>query len=194
MRFSIVNHDKIKRVFCLLMIPLLILVLSCSHNLYAETSEDRRAWVGIDLFPSLLAADKDITEKKGDHGYLILGLVYSDRKALAEEIGRYMEKVGYIRGIPIKVEIIRTSSLEKATALAGIFLCEPVTNGLDQIINYVKKEHIIIFSPFWGDVERGVSGGMLISDKITPYLNLKSIKQSKIQIKPFFLRIAKKYE
>lgn len=57
-------------------------------------------------------------------------------------------------------------------------------------MRYGIKHRIIIFSPFQGDVERGASGGILISDRILPYLNLETMHLSDIRIKPFFLRIA----
>jgi hypothetical protein len=43
-------------------------------------------------------------------------------------------------------------------------------------------------------VERGATGGIVVSDRILPYVNMETVRQSEIRIKSFFLRIAVAYE
>jgi hypothetical protein len=50
-----------------------------------------------------------------------------------------------------------------------------------------------VFSPFAGDVEAGVSSGLVVSDRILPYVNVEAMRLSGVQMKPFFLRVAEQY-
>ena len=60
--------------------------------------------------------------------------------------------------------------------------------------NNFSKNHIIVFSPFEGDVERGVQCGIAVQARVRPFLNMKSLKSAGVSLKPFFLKVAKKYE
>ncbi len=172
-----------------------LLALLLSGAAAADGLSDRRAWVGLDLFPTFLAADDHIDEKKGEDGMLHLLLVYRGRKGLAEEMAWQLAGVRTIRGIPIRVSEVRIEDLEEAVAdaPAGIFLVERMGDGLGTAIRIGQDRHIIVFSPFPGDVERGISSGMVISDRILPYVNVDAMRLSGVHMKSFFLGIAERY-
>jgi hypothetical protein len=159
-------------------------------------SADRRAWVGLDIFPSLLAADEDIVEKKSPDGVLHLLLVYQNRQDLAESMRTHLKQVGKIHGIPIRIGITRIDELNDRveSPMAGIFLVEPAGDKIETVIHFGREHQIVVFSPFNGDVQRGVSSGIVITDCILPYVNIEAMRLSGIRIKPFFLRIAEQYE
>jgi hypothetical protein len=161
----------------------------------ADEPADRRAWSGLDLFPSLLAADADIAEKKRPDGALHLLLVYQDRQDLAESMRTHLERVTEIQDIPIQVEITGIAGLNDRVepSLAGIFLVEQAGDAIDTVIRLGREQRAVVFSPFAGDVERGVSSGMITTDRILPYVNVEAMRLSSIRIKPFFLRIAEQY-
>jgi hypothetical protein len=178
------------------MLPLLLLAISllCRQVAAAEMQEVRiRA--GLDLFTSLLAADMNLEEKKGSDGALLLMLVYTDNRDEAEKLASRIEKVGSIRGMPIRATILYVNSLGRffKQKPAGIFLTQPISDSLDDILAYGRENHIVVFSPFEGDVERGVAGGIYISDRLLPYLNIAALKSSDLHIKSFFLRVSKRY-
>lgn len=173
---------------------LIILCFGCNHS-YAIESSEVRIRAGLDLFTSILAADMDIAEKKNSDGKLHLILIYTNRKHKAEEMAEYLGKVGQIRGIPIRIKISDSRSFTQSANYvpAGIFLTQPLNNELNAILKYGQKQHIIVFSPFEGDVERGVLGGIHISDRLLPYLNMPALQSSNIRIKSFFLRVSVRY-
>ncbi len=181
------------RVFVLVLMLALILLPGA---LCAGEREDRRAWAGLDLFPSLLAADENISEKQGPDGKLLLVLVYADREEMAGEMAPHLEKIGKIRGIPIRLELSEATSVKdyENIPVGGIFLTQKLSHELDTILRFGKNHRAIVFSPFKGDVERGASGGILVSDRILPYVNMETLRGSDIRIKPFFLRITEQYE
>ena len=162
----------------------------------ADEPANRRAWSGIDLFPSFLAADSDIAEKKGSDGALHLLLVYKNRQDLAENMRTHLEKVKKVNDIPIRIRITGIDDLNDRVepSLAGIFLVERIGDEIETVIRLGREHRAVVFSPFAGDVERGVSSGMVITDRILPYVNVEAMRLSGISIKPFFLRIAEQYE
>lgn len=156
---------------------------------------DRRAWVGLDLFPTFLAADDNIDEKKGADGKLHLLLVHRGRSDLAEEMADQLSRIGTIRGLPVRVSEVMIDELDTIPddAPAGIFLVERMGDALGTVIRYGRDRHVIVFSPFPGDVENGVNSGMVISDRILPYINVETMRLSGVRMKPFFLRVAERY-
>ena len=161
----------------------------------ADEPADRRAWAGLDLFPSFLAADADITEKKRPDGALHLLLVYKDRQNLAESMRTHLKRVKKVHDIPIRIRITEIDELSDKVepSLAGIFLVERIGDKIEAIIRLGREHRAMVFSPFVGDVQRGVSSGMVITDRILPYVNVEAMRLSGIRIKPFFLRIAEQY-
>jgi hypothetical protein len=174
----------------------MVLLLFWSGNLSAGEDINQRVWVGLDMFSSLLTAELDITEKKDADNQLLLLLMYVDNRETAGKMAGYLEKIETIRGVRIKTELTDDTSLKtyKKRQIAGIFLSQKIKQNLGSIIQQGKKRHIIVFSPFEEDVEQGITGGIIISDTIRPYINMETIRESGIRIKPFFFRGAKQYE
>jgi hypothetical protein len=50
---------------------------------------------------------------------------------------------------------------------------------------------VVLYSPFEGHVERGVPAGIAVEAKVQPYLNLSALQAAGIELKPFFLKVAK---
>lgn len=180
----------------LVLLGLLLVIAPLSSNPVAGEQEERRIQVGIKLFPSLLAADRDIKGKRDGEGPLRLLLLYDDRRVVAENTAERLREVEKVRGIPIEVEILSRAELDGRgdAALAGIFLTQRLGGGLDDVIALGRERHVVVFSPFEQDVERGVLGGVLVSDRILPQVNVKAMQDAGIRLKSFFLRIADRYE
>ncbi len=175
---------------------LLFIALAVPWAMAAE-GEERRIWAGLELFPSLLAADLDIEEKRDDGDTLLLVLFYVDDRETAEEMARFLrEEIGTIRDLPIRVELTDDPLLSRYDDRppAGIFLTQRLRHRLGMIIRYGREHRLIVFSPFAGDVERGVLAGILIGDRILPLINVEAMAASEIRFKSFFLRIAARYE
>jgi hypothetical protein len=188
------NHSILHKPILFLQAVVLALFL-LPGGASAEGLSDRMAWVGLNLFPTFLAADAHIDEKKDDDGGLHLLLVHRGRVDLAEELSRQLGQVGTIRGIPIRVSEVNIGELKDMgdDMPAGIFLVERMGDDLQTVIRFGQDRHAIVFSPFTGDVEAGISSGMVVSDRILPYVNTEAMRRSDIHMKSFFLRVAELY-
>jgi hypothetical protein len=65
---------------------------------------------------------------------------------------------------------------------------------LGEMLAEAKRNHLIVFSPFAGDVERGAMAGLSVGSQIKPYFNVRSLREAKIDINPMLLRMSKQYE
>ena len=179
----------------IVMIAILVL-LAVPTGLVAGDLDDRRAWVALDVFPSLVAADQDILAKTGPDGNLVLLIVYMDNNALAEDMAAHLRKIGNIREAAIRVEIAAGRAFGEFidTPLAGVFVAEKMGRELDDVVRFGTEKNIVVFSPFEEDVERGAHAGIMISDRVVPFVNMTAMRESNIRIKPFFLRISEIHE
>lgn len=176
----------------------LVGLLQPSHATRADDYDERRVRTGARLFRALLAADLALEHKVGADGKLHVqiyarDLSYAD--SVAELIAPKAEDPeAKIRGLEVKVETAATLPKSDA-ALAGVFLAQvPDDATIEKLIGWGIAEHVVVYSPFEGHVERGVLGGIAVEAKVRPYVNAKTLAASHIELKPFFLKVAKVHE
>lgn len=154
---------------------------------------DRRITAGTKIFRALLAADSDVAQKKDRKSKLRLCLIYEDDWRNAQLTTKTLRnrKDTRIRKIDIHVMPVNFSDFVEAKGewTAGIFLTQPLSDDkIALLINYAKKRHVVLFSPFAGDVERGVLGGIAVEARVRPYLNMGAVTDTGIRLKSFFSR------
>ena len=165
-------------------------------GLGAHEVESLRIHAGIDLFPSFIAADRDIADKAGKDGALLLLLVHRDTEHDAEHLAAELAEVERIRGLPLRVHIVSVDELAAYhdARPAGVFVAERLPEEyLVQILAFGRQTGVLVISPHEGDVDQGASGGIWVGDRILPYVNMRALDAGGIRLKPFFLRIAEKY-
>ena len=180
----------------------LVLLTAIVYAATPSVSDDfteRRITAGARIFRALLAADVDIEQKAGRHGELRLCLLYIDdsgnaKKAAATLINRDDPR---IRNLKVRIDML---SFAESTALdrdrfAGVFLTQPLNDKeLKTLTAFANDQHLVLFSPFEGDVERGVQSGIVVEARVRPYLNTNALRTAQVQLKSFFMKVAKTYE
>ena len=174
---------------------LLCLLALIGTGLRAQEAVDPRLQIGINLLPAIIAANKAVISSDPDTE-LPIYLVYDTNQHLAEQLQLRLAKLGAIRDRQL---VITSLPLDLMLELepghpSSIFIIEPFDDRLKELIEYSQERRALLFSPYQGDVERGVNAGFQVTDKVLPLVNMSSLKQSKIQLKAFFLRIAVKHE
>jgi len=178
----------------------LVLLLIFLPMVWAESTEniDRRVLIGLNFFPNVIAVDQDILSKRTASGKLRLLLAYTIDRQTAERLADQLKNiVETIKKNP--VEIVTSNDPEKNFSASevpcGIFLTEWLQDDeFEHIIRYAVERHIIVFSPFVGDVERGATAGIYISTKIRPFLNISTLKKSNIRVHELFRRLSKNHD
>lgn len=174
----------------------LLLLYVLPLNAIADEMELRRIMVGLKLFPAVIAADYLVTEKKDKEGHLLLFILHEDNAKQANDLANNLLQIQTIKNIPIKVEVHTFNDFleQKLPSLAAAFIAEPANNQINKLINQGISSSTLLFSPFKGDVEKGIHSGFIVSDRILPHVNIATLNQSGIKLKPFFLRASKHYE
>jgi len=196
------SHDHFPRPVNVLRLPckigvisLLCLVSFIGLPALAQENATPRLQIGINLLPAVIAANQSLATSEGTDD-LPIYLVYRENRRRALQLEPGLRQIGEIRKRKLG---IRTLSLDTLLAgepapLSTIFIAEPLDQRLDELVELAQRQRILLFSPFKGDVELGVTAGFQVTDKVLPLVNMASLKQSNIQLKAFFLRIAVKHE
>ena len=154
-----------------------------------------RLQIGVGLLPAIVAANQSLAPG-GSAVPLPLYLLYRDDRRAAESLVASFSHVRVIRNHAIRVEVISLDELlaSEPSPMSTVFIAEPLGLQLEELNRFAQSRRLLTFSPFKGDVERGVMTGFRVTDKVLPQVNLASLKRSNIQLKAFFLRIAVKHE
>jgi hypothetical protein len=99
---------KIKKIILMvryILFSCIAVMILSDERAFPVERDELRVNAGIDLFPSLIAADLDIEKKRGSDGTITLLLFYTDNRAQAVSMSERLSEVKKRRNIPIRVEI-----------------------------------------------------------------------------------------
>jgi hypothetical protein len=147
----------------------------------------------------MLAADLNLEKKTLVDGRLLVVFIYKDDVDRARELADAFAQgrsgsAEPIRGLPIVTELSSDPTLAAygSRIPAGVFLCQsPEATALRGIVQVGIAKSLIVYSPFEGHVESGVTGGLTVEAQVRPFVNQKTLAASRISLKEFFLRVAK---
>lgn len=164
----------------------------------ADEAETRRVNASLGIFPRIVAVDTNIANKVDIEGVLHLALVYvSDESFALDQLAKLTQAVPNIAGRPVHAHALPLSDLAQwyNVPLGGLFITEKISDKqLSDLLAEAKRNHLVVFSPFAGDVERGAMAGISVGSQIKPYFNTRSLREAKVQINPILLRMSKQYE
>lgn len=175
------------------LLTFLMLRICVADNLWPEYTQ--RLNVGINLLPACLSADLSLANKLTPEGSLRILVLHQNDQAAASSVATSLLALKTIGGYAVEVETLSTSApqLSDDSPVAAIFIASPGIKS--EIFNHwITDRQSMVFSPFSGDVERGVVAGLYVTDRILPFINLSQAKKAGVVYKPFFLRIAKQYD
>lgn len=180
-------------------VVLLGAVVYAAQPSVSDDFTERRITAGAKIFRALLAADVDLVRKTGRSGELRLCLLYIDHTGNAETAAAALGRRGdsRIRKLKISIEILPLAECiaDDREPWAGVFLTQRLNaEKLQTLTAFANERHMVVFSPFEGDVERGVQSGIAIEARVRPYLNTKALRAAQVRLKSFFMKVAKAYE
>ncbi|XOV77774.1 MAG: hypothetical protein ACFHVJ_12545 [Aestuariibacter sp.] len=158
---------------------------------------------GLKMFRTILTADQDIEHKHNEDNGIDIIFIYTDNLSRAQHLARKFVLMGRgatkgkIKDRPISVHITTSLTQIRQQQLrpAGLFILDKVDNDtLLDAVQYGLEHKIVTYSPFKGDVEKGVLGGIVIGTRPRPFINNITLQNSDLKIKSFFLKVAELYE
>lgn len=182
------------------LLSIILIVHLCGGVSFAigDELEARRIKTSLAIFPRIVAVDEDIDSKLDADKRVQLAVAYSNDSLTAQNQASVLTlSVQNIGGRPLAVRALSVSSLfkEDTGAVSGLFIAEKLEDGeLERVLSFARERHIIVFSPFSGDVERGVTAGIAVGSQVKPYFNLSALARSGVVVNPTLLRISKHYE
>lgn len=178
----------------LIVLRRLLVLLCVPALLFAESFEDVKLRSGIKIFRVILKGDASLATKKAGDGSLLVLLVGAEgAPARFADLAREMQAAGAIANLPVTVKPVAASSLAaQADPVAGLFVAESLGDDLlHKTVQFGTDRKAITFSPFDGDVEKGVLCGVSFEAKVVPFINSKTLKASGINMSPTVLKVAK---
>ncbi len=177
---------------------LLFLLTAMATTASPDDFTNRRIQVGVRLFRAMLAADLDLAAKRNAQGHLTLAVVYSTHLDSATSIQKTIRERSStgVRNFPVIIEKQPLADLlKRKVPPAGIFIANALEKSeLLALVRYGIQHGVVVYSPFQGDVERGVVGGLSVEARVRPYVNVATLQQAQLRIKSFFLKVSKRYE
>ena len=170
-------------------ISVLLLALSLLPGPVLAEDRQQRLEIGLNLLPAVIAANTRLAATDKSE-ILPIYLVYRDNRHFAEQLIPGIGNLQSIKGHPLQVQVISIDELIQieASPIGAVFLAQPMGNRLDELVKFAGEQRVLLFSPFKGDVERGVATGFRVTHKVSPMINKGALNDSKIKLKAFFLR------
>lgn len=179
-----------------LLLACVMFTVTASPSLLADAYDDRRALVGLNLFRTFLSADPLLARKVSD-GCLRVVMLFVDSQRSADDMAERL-RTSLQKGVadqPVCVTSEPLSQLHTDQHNAAIFVSERLNDDeRQQLVQYGIRQRIAVFSPFEGDVERGILGGISVEASVRPAINRTTLNASGIELKSFYLSVARIYE
>jgi hypothetical protein len=186
---------KITKAFFL--IGCVLVSLALSSYAFADETEKRRVDISVSIFPRIVAVDNHFREKLDKDQKARLLFVYDEDESFAQEIADRVGKDGSnIGGMLVSTRVASVAdTLPESDIPVAIFLVEKLSDAqLKKVIAYAESTHRLVFSPFSGDVERGVMVGISVTNRVKPYFNLPRLHSADVVVNALLMKMSKRYE
>ncbi|WP_028293799.1 type 1 periplasmic-binding domain-containing protein [Oceanobacter kriegii] len=175
-----------------------LLMSTPTHSLFADAASDRRARVGLNLFRTFVNADLTL-DSHVQNNRIPVAMLYLTSNLQAREFRDQLEQTWpSVQGYETEIQVVSLQQLlaqPNANMPAAVFVTERLNaQERQQLVELTIKHQVAVFSPFEGDVEAGILGGLSVTSSVKPTVNLTTLQLSKLSIKSFYLSVARTYE
>jgi hypothetical protein len=176
---------------------MLVMLSTVVDGALADENDSRRVDISLSIFPRIIAVDNHFREKLNSDKEAYLLFVYDNNEEYARQLAARMKKGNTnIGGMRVVVEAmsINEEFLPEDVPTA-LFVVERLTDAqLEKVMAFANETHRLVFSPYLGDVERGVTVGISVTNRVKPYFNLSSLRESKVSINALLMKMSKRHE
>ena len=171
--------------------------VAISHAVYDDLRPNlRRIQTSLEWFPKIISIDKNLKQKETPQGNLNLIFIYqNDRNYVEQLAGNFQQRFPRISNAGVQTLVVNIRALPSMNNISAVFVAEHLVPADIQLLNhYAQIKNILVFSPFVGDVEQGVTAGISTQGRIQPYFNSHALKSTHLQLNENVLKTAKIYE
>ena len=178
-------------------ITLLVLLSVIADGSFADENDSRRVDISLSIFPRIVAVDNHFREKLSDDKKAYLLFVYEKDKKYAQGIAERMKKGNAnIGGMGVMTATASIADeLSENNPPTALFIVERLSDAqLEKIMAFSEETNRLVFSPYSGDVERGATVGISVTNRVKPYFNLSALRKSKVAINALLMKMSKRHE
>lgn len=179
------------------LMALFVLTSGIVSSSLADETDTRRVDISLSIFPRIVAVDNHFRDKLTAGGKAYLLFVYDKDEEYAQRLAERMKKNNVnIGGMQILTKTIGVEDELLINELpTALFIVEKLTNAqLKKVMEFSNETHRLVFSPYSGDVERGATVGISVTNRVKPYFNLSALRESKIAINALLMKMSKRHE
>jgi len=185
--------------FLVLFVVFAAMGVAADSSVFSDEEEKRRIDISLTIFPRIVAVDNNFRSKLSSVRKVNLAFIYSDSKDAAKSLAESMKKKNKnIGGMGVEAIAMSVDELvgeNNKHDITAFFLSERLKESLlEDVMAFAEKKNRIVFSPFTGDVERGATVGISVTNRVKPYFNLSTLKKSDIVINALLMKMSKRYE
>ena len=171
-----------------------LLILSIYVNsLNASLYDDETLTIFAKIIPRIVLMSNQKERIKENLEVCILNDKTDERTALS-----LIDKIhdAYPNGItnhPLKLTNPTYASIEKCENAQLIFLLDSNDKNIEKALVFARAHHSISFAYDPKYLENGANASIFLGRKVTPYLNINSLRKNGIEIDNLLIRISKIY-
>jgi len=174
------------------------LLLCIAMAATAGEADRHRVDISLSIFPRIVAVDNEFRDKLGPGRTARLLFVFDGDRVNAQSLAeQLLAKSANIGGLPVVTAIADIKQpLPTGDELpTAIFLAEGLEPAqLEVVMRYARDHHRLVFSPFTGDVERGVTVGISVTSRVKPYFNIAALRETQVDINAILMKVSARYE
>lgn len=195
----LVDRIGVKKNFTLLLLIVITMTTATASSGFADEEEKRRVDISLSIFPRVVAVDNHFRDKLIDGDEVQLVFLYSKNKLRASELAARIndngKSIGGMKVIASVKNIVNIKKDKSGKNPTAMFLSERFSDDeLVSIMAFAESNSRLVFSPFSGDVERGATVGISVTNRVKPYFNLNTLRRSDIDINALLMKMSKRYE
>lgn len=172
--------------------------LSWAGLVFSSDTDERRVKISLSIFPRVIIVDDHFRDKVTDNNVINLAFVYDKDRARAQDLRKlFLKKSQTVAGMTLKVKPVAADNVTdlEEPSFTALFVTERIGDEqFGKLVEYATRRHLVLFSPFSGDVERGATAGISVTSRVKPYFNIGTLERSQIEINSLLMNMSKRYE
>lgn len=169
-----------------------MILLYLTLSVVADTYNADIISIHAKVFPKILLIDTKIEEKLVDGAIKVVILYTEDDIKIANTLKEEMFRLyPLLRGHPFQVATKEYKEFDATEAVTAYYQLLGDKESVMSVNQSAQKNSLITFSYDRSYLDYGTLMSLYISDKVSPYISLESLKQSNIILDNIIYKIAK---
>ena len=174
------------------------LLLFCTLlALQAQGYNENILKIEANIIPRIALMDYKFMDKLQD-GQITIFILHTNTDSITAKRMKEIIQSKYpagIKGYTLNIRLIDYETFLKTPSKATVYyLMDALPDTIKQVVREASKRQILTFTHDTGNLAHGANVSLMIDKKIIPYINVTSLKESGISLRPALLSISEIYQ